>query len=131
MMGIFSDMIEIILKIFMDDFSAFGDSYEECLENLRKVLERCQEKNLVLNWEKCHFMVTQGVVLGHIVSKNGIEVDKPKVELISNLPTPKCVRDIRSFLGHAGFYRRFIKDFSAIARPLCNLLAKDVPFAWS
>ena len=131
MMGIFSDMIELILKIFMDDFSVFGDSYEGCLENLRKVLEKCQEKNLVLNWEKCHFMVTQGIVLGHIVSKKGIEVDKAKVELISNLPTPKCVRDIRSFLGHAGFYRRFIKDFSAIARPLCNLLAKDVPFAWS
>ena len=131
MMGIFSDMIELILEIFMDDFSVCGDSYEGCLENLRKVLERCQEKNLVLNWEKCHFMVTQGIVLGHIVSKQGIEVDKAKVELISNLPTPKCVRDIRSFLGHAGFYRRFIKDFSAIARPLCNLLAKDVPFAWS
>ena len=131
MMGIFNDMIEIILEIFMDDFSVFGDSYEGCLENLCKVLERCQEKNLVLNWEKCHFMVTQGIVLDHIVSKNGIEVDKAKVELISNLPTPKCVRDIRSFLGHAGFYRRFIKDSSAIARPLCNLLSKDVPFAWS
>ena len=131
MIGIFSDMIEIILEIFMDDFSIFGDSYEGCLENLCKVLERCQEKNLVLNWEKCHFMVTQGIVLGHIVSKNGIEVDKAKVELISNLPTPKCVTDIRSFLGHARFYRRFIKDFSAIARPLCNFLAKDVPFAWS
>ena len=131
MMGISSDMIEIILEMFMDDFSVFGDSYEGCLENLRKVLERCKEKNLVLNWEKCHFMVTQGIVLGHIVSKTGIEVDKAKVELISNLPTPMCVRDIRSFLGHAGFYRRFIKYFSAIARPLCNLLAKDVPFAWS
>ena len=131
MMGIFSDMIEIILEIFMDDFSVFGDSFESCLENLRKVLERCQEKNLVLNWEKCHFMVTQGIVLGHIVSKNGIEVDKAKVELISNLPTPKCVRDIRSFLGHAGFYRRFIKDFSDIARPLCSLLAKYFPFTWS
>ena len=131
MMGIFSDMIEIILEIFMDDFSVFGDSFESCLENLRKVLERCQEKNLVLNWEKCHFMVTQGIVLGHIVSKDGIEVDKAKVELISNLLTPKCVRDIWSFLGHAGFYRRFIKDFSAIARPLCTLLAKDVPFTWS
>ena len=131
MMGIFSDMIEIILEIFMDDFSVFGDSYEGCLENLRKVLERCQEKNLVLNWEKCHFMVTQGIVLSHIVSKNGIEVDKAKIELLSNLPTPKCVRDIWSFLGHAVIYRRFIKDFSAIARHLCNFLAKVVHFAWS
>ena len=70
-------------------------------------------------------------MLGHIVSKKGIEVDKEKVELITNLPTPKCVKDIRSFLGHVGFYRRFIRDFSAIARPLCNLLAKDISFAWS
>ena len=131
MMGIFSDMIEHILEIFMDDFSVFRDSYEGCLENLRRVLKRCQKKNLVLNWDKCHFMVTQGIVLGHIVSKEGIEVDKVKVELISNLPTPKCVKDIRSFLGHAGFYRRFIRDFSAIARPLCNLLTKGVTFAWS
>ena len=76
-------------------------------------------------------MVTQGIVLDHIVSKKGIKVDKAKVELIYNLPTPNCVRDTRSFLGHPGFYRRFIKDFSAIARPLCNLLAKDVAFAWS
>ena len=131
MMGIFTDMIEHILEIFMDDFSVFGDSYEGCLENLRRVLERYQEKKLVLNWEKCHFMVTQGIVLGHIVSREGIEVDKEKVDLISNLPTPKCVKDIRSFLGHVGFYRRFIKDFSAIAYPLCNFLAKDVTFEWS
>ena len=80
---------------------------------------------LVLNWEKCHFMVTKGIVLGHIVSSKGIEVDKSKIELISNLPTPKIVKDIRSFLGHAGFYRRFIKKFSTISRPLCNLLLKE------
>ena len=85
----------------------------------------------MLNWEKCHFMVTQGIVLGHIVPKKGIKVDKAKVELISNFPPLKCVRDIRSFLGHAGFYRRFIKYFSAIARPLCNFLAKGVPCACS
>ena len=101
MIGIFSDMIENILESFMDDFSVFGDSFEGCLENLRRVLERCQEKKLVLNWEKCHFMVTQGIVLGHIVLREEIKVDKAKVELISNLPTPKCVKDIRSFFGHA------------------------------
>ncbi|XP_058185805.1 uncharacterized protein LOC131303029 [Rhododendron vialii] len=131
MMGIFSDMIEKIVEVFMDDFSVFGDSFESCLANLEKVLTRCEEKNLVLNWEKCHFMVTQGIVLGHIVSAKGIKVDKAKIDLISNLPTPKCIKDIRSFLGHAGFYRRFIKDFSAISRPLCHLLSKDVPFEWT
>ena len=70
-------------------------------------------------------------MLGHILSREGIEVDKAKMELISNLPTPKCVNDIRSFLGHVGFYRRFIRDFITIACPLCNLLAKDVTFEWS
>ncbi|XP_058216887.1 uncharacterized protein LOC131327771 [Rhododendron vialii] len=131
MMGIFSDMVEKIVEVFMDDFSVFGDSFDECLENLGKVLQRCEEKQLVLNWEKCHFMVTQGIVLGHIVSSKGIEVDKAKIDLIANLPTPKSVKDIRSFLGHAGFYRRFIKGFSAISRPLCHLLSKDTPFVWS
>ena len=85
----------------------------------------------MLNWEKCHFMVRNGIVLGHIVSSKGIEVDKSKIELISNLPTPKSVNDIRSFLGHAGFYRRFIKDFSTISRPLSNLLSKDSIFEWT
>jgi hypothetical protein len=73
-------------------------------------------------------MVQEGIVLGHTVSKRGIEVDKAKVELISKLPPPTTVRQIRSFLGHAGFYRRFIKDFSKILRPLCNLLAKETSF---
>ena len=96
--------------------------------NLSKVLDRCNEHGLVLNWEKCHFMVQEGIILGHLVSKRGIEVDKAKVEVIENLPQPKCVKDIRSFLGHAGFYRRFIKDFSKIAKPLYKLLAKDATF---
>jgi len=76
-------------------------------------------------------MVTNGIVLGHIVSSKGIEVDKSKIELIANLPTPKSVKDVRSFLGHAGFYRRFIKDFSVISKPLSNLLTKDNIFEWT
>ncbi|KAH9773330.1 hypothetical protein KPL71_013298 [Citrus sinensis] len=131
MLSIFSDMVERFLEVFMDDFSVFGDSFDQCLHHLTLVLQRCTEKNLVLNWEKCHFMVKQGIVLGHIISSKGIEVDKAKVDLISNLPPPKTVREVRSFLGHAGFYRRFIKDFSKVSRPLCNLLAKDVPFIFN
>ncbi|CAN6566554.1 unnamed protein product [Malus baccata var. baccata] len=128
MVSIFSDMIEKIIEVFMDDFSVYGDSFYTCLHNLSLVLKRCQETNLVLNWEKCHFMVSHGLVLGHIISENGIEVDKSKVELVSSLPLPTTVREVRSFLGHAGFYRRFMKDFSMIFRPLCRLLQKDVTF---
>jgi hypothetical protein len=73
-------------------------------------------------------MVREGIVLGHLISEKGIEVDRAKIEVIEQLPPPVNVKEIISFLGHAGFYRRFIKDFSHIARPLTNLLAKDIPF---
>ncbi|CAN6695169.1 unnamed protein product [Malus baccata var. baccata] len=118
----------MIIEIFMDDFSVFGNSFDHCLNNLTLILKRCVETNLVLNWEKCHFMVKQGIVLGHIISEKGIEVDKSKVDLVRHLPSPTSVREVRSFLGHAGFYRRFIKDFSKIAQPLCRLLQKEVVF---
>lgn len=128
MISIFSDLVERFLEIFMDEFSVFDSTFEECLHYLTLVLERCKEKNLVLNWDKCHFMVKQGIVLGHVISRRGIEVDKAKVDLISNLPPPRTVKEVRSFLGHAGFYRRFIQDFSKIARPLCKLLVNEAPF---
>ena len=73
-------------------------------------------------------MVQHGIILGYEISRKGIEVDKVKIEVIAKLLTPKCVKDIRSFLGHASFYHRFIKNFSKITRPLTSLLAKDVPF---
>ncbi|KAM2864295.1 hypothetical protein FF1_022978 [Malus domestica] len=128
MVSIFSDYVEKIIEIFMDDFSAFGNSFDHCLSNMTLILKRCVEMNLVLNWEKCHFMVKQGIVLGHIISEEGIEVDKSKVDLVRHLPSPTSVREVRSFLGHAGFYRRFIKNFSKIAQPLCRLLQKEVAF---
>ncbi|KAG7567995.1 Ribonuclease H-like superfamily [Arabidopsis thaliana x Arabidopsis arenosa] len=128
MTSIFSDLIEEMVEFFMDDFSVYGSSFSSCLLNLCRVLARCEETNLVLNWEKCHFMVREGIVLGHKISENGIEVDKGKIEVIMQLQPPKTVKDIRSFLGHAGFYRRFIKDFSKIARPLTRLLCKEAEF---
>ncbi|RVW19567.1 Retrovirus-related Pol polyprotein from transposon 17.6 [Vitis vinifera] len=91
MLSIFSDMVERIMEVFMDDITVYG---------------------------------------GHIISKNGIEVDKAKVELIVKLPPPTNVKGIRQFLGHVGFYRRFIKDFSKISKPVCELLAKDAKFVW-
>jgi hypothetical protein len=98
MMSIFSVMIEWIMEIFMDDFFVYGKTFDDCLENLDKVLQRCEEKHLVLNWEKCHFMVREGIVLVHLISERGIEVDRAKIEVIEQLPPPIYVKGIRSFL---------------------------------
>ncbi|GKA66991.1 reverse transcriptase domain-containing protein [Tanacetum coccineum] len=131
MMAIFHDMIEEIIEVFMDDFSVFGDSFSSCLSHLDKMLKRCEDTNLVLNWEKCHFIVKEGIVLGHKISKSGIEVDRAKVDVIAKLPHPTIVKGVRSFLGHAGFYHRFIQDFSKISRPMTHLLEKKKPFVFS
>ena len=128
MMSIFSDLAEEVMEIFMDDFKVYGSSFKQCLHNLGIVLRRCQDKNLALNWEKCHFMVMEGIFLRHMISAAGLEVDQAKVLIIRNMMPLTTVKGIRSFLGHAGFYRRFIKDFSKIARSLCRLLEKDTKF---
>ena len=128
MMSIFSNLVEEVMEIFMDDFSVYGSSFEDCLKNLETVLQRCQDKNLALNWEKCHFMIIEGIVLGHKISTDGLEIDQAKIVVIKTLMSPTIVKGIRSFLGHVGFYRRFIKDFSKISKPLCRLLEKDAKF---
>ncbi|GJY03594.1 reverse transcriptase domain-containing protein [Tanacetum coccineum] len=131
MMAIFHDMIEKTMEVFMDDFSVFRDSFSTCLSHLEKMLKRCEETNLVLNWEKCHFMVKEGIVLGHKIPKSGIEVDRAKVDVIAKLLHPTTVKGIQSFLGNAGFYRRFIQDLSKIARPMTQNLEKETPFYFS
>ena len=108
------------LRNFFDDF----------LSNLDRVLHSFEQTNLVLSWEKCHFMVNEGIVLGHKISERGIEVDKAKVDAIDKMPCPKDIKCIISFLGQAGFYGRSIRDFSKISMPLTNLLQKDVPFVF-
>ena len=97
----------------MDDFTIYGSSFET---------------NLVLNFEKCHFMVHEGIVLGNLVSSRGIEVDKAKIDVITSLPYPAYVLEVRSFLGHVGFYKRSITDFNKNALPLSKLLQKDIDF---
>ena len=100
-MRIFSDYVERLIKVFMDDFTVYDDFFDKCLENLSFILERCIEINLVLNYEKYYFMVDQGIVPVHVVSSHGLEVDKAKIDIISLLPYPSCMREICSFLGHA------------------------------
>ena len=130
MLSIYSDLVERIIEVYMDDIAVYGGSFEECLINLETVMHRCIEKNLKLNWEKCHVMVSQGIVLGNIISEKGIEVDKAKIDLISKLPSPTNVKTVRKFLGHAEFYRSFIMDFSKTAKPLYKLLEKYAKFIW-
>nr|GEV72962.1 hypothetical protein [Tanacetum cinerariifolium] len=136
MMSIFLDMVRESVEIFMDDLSIFGQSFESCFGQLESVLKRCTETNLVLSWEKSHFMVHEGILLGHVVSEKGFEVDRTRVQIISTLPPPTNIKAVRSFLGHTGFYRRLLKilvlyqsfispDWSKLFKIMCD--ASDYP----
>ncbi|RDX81526.1 Retrovirus-related Pol polyprotein from transposon 17.6, partial [Mucuna pruriens] len=122
MTSIFSYLLQDCMEVFIDDFMVYVDSFDTCLENLFKVLTRCIDTNLVLNFEKCHFMATEGIVLGHLVSNRGIEVDKSQINIITSLPSPASMQEVCSFVGHVGFYIRFIKNFQQ------DCPATDLPF---
>ena len=117
-----------MLSVFMDNFLIFGTSFDACLEHLTQILNVCVKQCLVLRWEKSHFMVREVIVLGHLVSSKGVEVDKAKVEVIQDLALPKSIRELKIFLGHVGFYRRFIQDFAKVLKPLTSLLCKEKDF---
>ncbi|RDX66671.1 Retrovirus-related Pol polyprotein from transposon 17.6, partial [Mucuna pruriens] len=102
MTSIFSNLLQDCMKVFMDDFTIYDTSLDAWLENLSQVLTRCIHTNLVLNFEKCHFMVTERIVLGYLVSSRGIEVDKSKIDIITSLPNPTSMREVFSFLGFSG-----------------------------
>ena len=127
-MAIFSDFKGESMEVFMDDFSVFVPSFDACLEHLTQILDVCVKKCLVLSWEKSHFMVREGIVLGYLVSSKGLEVEKAKVEVIQDLALPKSIRELRSFLGHVVFYRHFIQDFAKVLKPLTSLLCKEKDF---
>nr|GEY47847.1 reverse transcriptase domain-containing protein [Tanacetum cinerariifolium] len=111
MMAIFHDMIKKMMEFFMDDFSVFGNSFSTCLSHLEKMLKQCEDTNLCLNWEKSHFMVKEGIILGHKISKNGIEVDKTKVDVNAKLPHPTIVKGICSFIGHKNKFFKDVKHY--------------------
>ncbi|CAA7014514.1 unnamed protein product [Microthlaspi erraticum] len=123
MTSIFSDLIEDTVEVFMDDFSVYGSSFVSCLSNLCRVLKRCEETNLVLNWEKCHFMVREGIVLGHKISEKGIEVDQAKIEVMSQLAPPKTVKDETEFL----FDEECLKAFEMIKTALVTAPIVQAP----
>nr|GEZ46370.1 reverse transcriptase domain-containing protein [Tanacetum cinerariifolium] len=118
-LAIFHDMVEKTMEVFMDDFSVFGNSFENCLSRLDKMLQRFEDTKLCLNWEKSHFMVKEGIVLGHKISKNRIEVDKAKIDVIAKLPHPTTVKDFANY--HAGNF--LVKGMSTQQK---NKFFKDV-----
>ncbi|GJR66824.1 reverse transcriptase domain-containing protein [Tanacetum coccineum] len=117
---------------YSNDDTCFSiDVIDEILEEDFDALLKEGNAHLVLNWEQCHFMVKEGIVLGHKVSEAGLKVDKANIKVISKLPPPTNIKGIRSFLGYAVFYRRFIKYFSKISRPLTKFHGKDTPFEFN
>ncbi|GJS96515.1 reverse transcriptase domain-containing protein [Tanacetum coccineum] len=131
MMAIFHDMIEKTMEVFMDDFSVFGDSFSTCLSHLEKMLKRCEDTNLSLNWEKSHFMVKEGIVLGHKISKSGLEVDRAKVEVIAKLPIDFLSKGPVVPWHCRIFTERFNQDFSKLPVLLLLCLKKDSTFSYS
>ena len=128
MLVMVSDFLSNNLEVFMDEFSIFGEDFDSYLSYLTKIHKACVNKWLVLSWKKSHFMVQEGVALGHLVSSKWMEVDKAKIEVIQNLSLPTKLWDLRSLLGHVGFYKRFIWDFVNVLKPFTTILYKDKDF---
>ena len=128
---VFMDCLDKFVVVFIDDVLIYSRSEEEHEKHLRVVLERLREHQLYAKFSKCEFWLKKVDFLGHVISAEGVSVDPAKVEAVVDWKQPKNVTEVRSFLGLAGYYRRFIEDFSRIARPMTQLIKKDKKFVWS
>ena len=128
---VFKPFLDRFVIVFIDDILVYSRSVEEHEQHLRIVLETLRREQLYAKFSKCEFWLDSVAFLGHVVSKEGIQVDPKKIEAVIDWPRPTTVTEIRSFLGLAGYYRRFVQDFSRIAAPLIKLTQKNVKFTWN
>ena len=128
---VFSPYLDKFVIVFIDDILVYSGSPEEHAEHLRTVLQILRERQLYAKFSKCQFWLDKVSFLGHVISAKGISVDPQKIEDIVNWKPPTNVSEVRSFLGLAGYYMKFVEGFSKIATPLTNLLKKDLKFEWS
>ncbi|KAA0059723.1 pol protein [Cucumis melo var. makuwa] len=128
---VFKDFLDSFVIVFIDDILIYSKTEAEHEEHLHQVLETLRANKLYAKFSKCEFWLRKVTFLGHVVSSEGVSVDPAKIEAVTNWPRPSTVSEIRSFLGLAGYYRRFVEDFSRIASPLTQLTRKGTPFVWS
>ncbi|KAF8054210.1 hypothetical protein N665_1335s0001 [Sinapis alba] len=127
---VFHDYLDQFVIVFIDDILIYSRREEDHKEHLRKVLERLRDRKLFAKFSKCRFWKREIGFLGHRVSEQGVSADPEKIAVVEGWPRPTTASEIRSFLGLAGYYRRFVKGFSSIAKPLTKLTGKDVPLVW-
>jgi hypothetical protein len=131
MQSVFSKYLDEFVIIFLDDILVYSKSFDEHLKHLECVLQTLRQHKLYAKSSKCEFSKNELSFLGHVINSDGIKMEPSKVDAVVKWPQPKNIHDIRAFLGLAGYYRRFVKDFSKLASPLTNLLHKDIPFKWT
>ncbi|KAJ4979110.1 hypothetical protein NE237_009890 [Protea cynaroides] len=128
---VFHDMLDTSVIVFIDDILVYSKDEETHIKNLNATLQRLRKEKLYAKFSKCEFWLKEVAFQGHVVSAEGIKVDPSKIEAIVKWEAPKSVAEIRSFLGLAGYYRRFVEDYSRIVVPLTSLTKKGKKFVWT